>query len=99
MGIEYTAAINAHDYDSFRMILTTQLPHDYNMWLRVRDRGKVRALDERGVMLTEIEVTPMEFGAYCRGLKKRDFSIASLDRCARVKAVARTRAGEHQRPA
>jgi len=36
-------------------------------------------------------IAPTEFGAYCRGLKRPDFSIAGLDRCAREKAVAQGR--------
>jgi hypothetical protein len=76
MGIEYIAAISKYHCKSFKMVLTTTLPRDYEMWLRVRDRGKLKALNERGVIVTEIKVSPMEFGVYCRGLKGPDFSIA-----------------------
>jgi hypothetical protein len=55
---------------------------------RVRERGKLRALTERGASVSEIEVSPMEFAAYCKGLKRPDFSIVSLDRYAREKAIA-----------
>ena len=57
------------------------------MWLRVRARGKARALSERKVVLDEIDITPQEFRAYCDRMKKPDFSIATLDRCAREKAL------------
>ena len=33
-----------------------------------------------------------EFGAYCKRLTRRDFSIAALDGCAREKALARRNA-------
>lgn len=88
MGIEYIAAINEDHYQAFRMIVSTDLPSDYAMWLRVRERGKVRAFKERGTISTEIEVSPTEFGIFCKGLKRPDFSIVSLDRCAAAKATA-----------
>jgi hypothetical protein len=62
---------------------------EYEMWLRVRERRKSRALNEGGATCMEIEVLPQEFSAYCMGMKRPDFSIASLDRCARAKALAR----------
>ena len=88
MGIEYIAAIAEEDYEEFKIIVTTTLPDDYGMWLRVRERGRMRALQERGVILTEVEVSPKEFGAYCKALKRPDFSLATLDRCAREKPLA-----------
>jgi hypothetical protein len=60
------------------------------MWLRVRERGKLRAVTERAAVITEVELSPQEFGAYCKGLKKPDFSIAALDRCAREKGIAQS---------
>jgi hypothetical protein len=102
MGIEYLAAIAEDDYQAFKIILTTTLPRDYEMWLRVRERAKVRAFKERAVILTEVEVSPKEFGAYCKGLKRPDFSIATLDRCAREfspkTAAAQPRAPASPRP-
>jgi hypothetical protein len=86
MSVEYIASIAETDYAMFRMIITTALPNDYEMWLRVRERGKVRAKTERRAKVAEIEVTPMEFGRYCWTLKRPDFSIAGLDRYAREKA-------------
>ena len=83
MGIEYIAVIAEEDYKAFKVLVTTTLPRDYEMWLRVRERGKLRAFRQRGAVLTEIEVSPEEFGAYCRRLKRPDFSIAALDLCAR----------------
>jgi hypothetical protein len=62
---------------------------EYEMWLRVRERRKSRALNEGGATCMEIEVLPQEFSAYCMGMKRPDFSIAALDRCARAKALAR----------
>ena len=88
MGIEYIAAIAEEDYETFKTMLTTTLPDDYEMWLRVRERGSVRALKERAAVLTEVEISPEEFRAYCEGLRKPDFSIATLDRCAREIAFA-----------
>ena len=91
MNIEYSASITEADYQAFKMIITTALPDSYEMWLRVRDRGKLRAQSERGARISEIEISPMEFGVYCKGLRRPDFSIAGLDRCAREKAAAQER--------
>jgi hypothetical protein len=88
MRIEYIAAIAEEDYQTFKAMLTTTLPDDYEMWLRVRERGSVRALEERAAVLTEVEISPEEFRDYCKGLRRPDFSIAALDRCAREKAFA-----------
>ena len=91
MSIEYIAFITETDYPAFKIIITTPLPDDYEMWLRVRDRGKHRVQTERRASVTEIEVSPMEFGVYCKELKRPDFSIAGLDRCAREKAISQHR--------
>lgn len=87
MTIEYIAAINEDDYKTFKMIVTTELPSDFAMWLRVREKGKLRAFKERGVTFDEVEVSPIEFGVYCKALRRPDFSIVSLDQCARAKAM------------
>jgi hypothetical protein len=88
MGIEYIAAIAEDDYETFKTILTTTLPGDYEMWLRVRERGRLRTIDERAAIITEVEISPEEFSAYCAVQQRPDFSIATLDRCAREKAIA-----------
>jgi hypothetical protein len=90
MSIEYTAAIAKDDYEAFRTLLMTTLPSDYEMWLRVRARGKARAFRERKVIIKEIEITPDEFSAYCKRMKRPDFSLATLDRYAREKAPSLT---------
>jgi hypothetical protein len=88
MSIEYIASIAESEYKMFRIIMTTELPDDYQMWLRVRERGKLTALTERGASsVTEIEVSLIEFAAYCKGLKNPNFSIGALDQCARKKAM------------
>jgi hypothetical protein len=89
MNVEYIARIAEDDYETFKTITTTSLPTEYEMWLRVRERRKSRAFNEGGATCVEIEVLPQEFSAYCMGMKRPDFSIASLDRCARAKALAR----------
>jgi hypothetical protein len=38
MGIEYIAE---DDYKAFKILVTTTLPRDFEMWLRVRERGKL----------------------------------------------------------
>ena len=91
MAIEYIAFITEEDYWAFKILVTTPLPRDYAMWLRVRERGKLRAIAERATDVLEIQVSPEEFGAYCKGLKRTDFSIAALDRCGRNKALAQER--------
>jgi hypothetical protein len=91
MGIEYIAAIPEEDYRAFRILVSTPLPREYEMWLRVRERGKFRAIRDRGAVSIEVEVCPEEFAAYCKALKRPDFSIAALDRCAREKDMAQGR--------
>jgi hypothetical protein len=93
VSVECIAVIAEHDYETFKTVLTTTIPRDYEMWLRVRERGKLRAFRERAAVLTEIEVSPDEFVAYCEGLRRPDFSIATLDRCARAKSVQTRGAG------
>jgi hypothetical protein len=48
MSIEYIASIAEAEYKLFRIIITTDIPRDCETWLRVRERGKLRALTERG---------------------------------------------------
>ena len=91
MGIEYIAVIAEDDYRAFKILVSTTLPREYEMWLRVRERGKLRTIRERGSVLVEVEICPEEFGAYCKGLKRPDFSITALDRCAREKGTAQGR--------
>src|SRR5579859_6691696 len=91
MATEYFAFIAEEDYTAFQILVTTPLPRDYDMWLRVRERGKLRAEIERAARVIEIQITPTEFGAYCKQVTRRDFSIAALDGCARQKGVARGR--------
>jgi hypothetical protein len=88
MDVEYIAKVAQEDYRAFQILVTTPLPRDYQMWLRVRERGKLRATNERSAQIVEIAVTPAEFGSYCKRLKRTDFSIAALDGCAREKARA-----------
>jgi hypothetical protein len=92
MATEYFAFIAEEDYHAFQILVTTPLPRDYDMWLRVRERGKIRAEIERVARVVEIEITPTEFGAYCKQRARGDFSIAALDGCAREKALVRGRA-------
>jgi hypothetical protein len=88
MGIEYVAVFVEEDYHAFKILVSTQLPREYEMWLRVRRRGKLRAIEEREAVIVEVEVRPDEFGAYCKSLERPDFSITALDRCARQKGIA-----------
>jgi hypothetical protein len=91
MGIEYVAVIAEDDYHAFKILVSTPLPREYEMWLRVRERGKLRGMQERDAVFVEVEVRPEEFGAYCKRLKRSDFSITALDRCAREKGMAEGR--------
>ena len=38
MSIEYIASISEAEYKMFRIVMTTELPDDYQTWLRVRER-------------------------------------------------------------
>jgi hypothetical protein len=91
MGIEYIAVIREEEYHAFKILVSTMLPREYEMWLRVRERGKLRGMRERDAVFVEVEVRPQEFGAHCKGLKRPDFSITALDRCARQKGIAEGR--------
>src|SRR6516165_7344356 len=75
MSIEYIAVIADEDYDAFKILVSTPLPREYDMWLRVRERGKLRAMQERDAVCVEVEVRPEEFGAYCKGLKDRTSAL------------------------
>jgi hypothetical protein len=54
MGIEYIAVIAEDDYHAFKILVSTTLPREYEMWLRVRERGKLRAIRERAAALVEV---------------------------------------------
>jgi hypothetical protein len=43
MGIEYVAVIAEEDYHAFKILVSTPLPREYEMWLRVRERGKLHS--------------------------------------------------------
>jgi hypothetical protein len=43
MGIEYVAVIVEEDYHAFKILVSTPLPREYEMWLRVRRRGKLKS--------------------------------------------------------
>jgi hypothetical protein len=91
MAVEYIAFIAEEDYQVFWILVTTPLPREYGMWLRVRERGKLRAIEERAADVLEVQISPQEFAAYCKGLKRTDFSITALDRCAREKGLTQGR--------
>jgi catechol 2,3-dioxygenase-like lactoylglutathione lyase family enzyme len=83
-GVIDHVAFGSRGFEAMKEHLTSK-----GVQLRVRERGKSRAFNERGATCIEIQVLPDEFGAFCMSMKKPDFSIASLDRCARAKAPAR----------
>ena len=91
MGVEYVAVIAEEDYHAFKILVSTPLPREYDMWLRVRERGKLRAIEERDAAVVEVQVRPEEFGAYCKRLRRPDFSITALDRCGGAKGIAEGR--------
>src|ERR1700693_4747878 len=82
------AAIRKDDYNVFRLIITTELPAKYEVWLQIIKCGKLKAFQERGITVHDIEISPIEFGNYCKKMESPDFSITSLDHCARTKALA-----------
>jgi len=88
VGIEYMAAIARDDYDIFKMIITTELPAKYAIWLQARRQRKTRISRERRVTVHEVVISPNEFGNYCKGLSAPDFSVESLDQCAGAKMLA-----------
>ena len=89
MAAEYFAIIAEEDYRAFQVLVSTPLPREYDMWMRVRDRGKLRAMGERAAAIIDIEITPEEFAAYCKQQRRPDFSIVALDLCARAKGLTR----------
>jgi hypothetical protein len=48
-------------------------------------------MQERDAVFVELEVCPEEFGAYCKRLRRPDFSITALDRCGGAKGIAEGR--------
>ena len=91
MAAEYFAIIAEEHYTAFQVLVSTPLPRDYDMWMRVRDRGKLRAMRERAAAVVEIALTPEEFAEYCKRQARRDLSIVALDGCAREKGFAQSR--------
>ena len=87
MGIEYMAAIARDDYEVFKIIIATELPAKYEVWLQARKQRKARISRERQVMVHEVTISPNEVGDYCKGLSAPDFSVESLDQCARTKML------------
>ena len=87
MGIEYMAAIARDDYEVFKIIIATELPAKYEVWLQARKQRKARISRERQVTVHEVAISPNEFGDYCKGLSAPDFSVESLDQCARTKML------------
>jgi hypothetical protein len=85
VAVEYIAHIEEDDYEAFRGILGAWLPGEYQMWLRVRDRGRLRLLTD-GIAVEEITVFPDEFIAFCNKSKRSDLGIYWLDSFAREKA-------------
>ncbi len=88
MAVEYLAKIAEEDYEAFRVLIGDFQPAEYEMWLRVRARGRLRASKEGLVTVKEIEVHPDEFKASCGDMARPDFSIYRLDMFAREKARA-----------
>jgi hypothetical protein len=88
VAVVYLAAIGEEDYEAFRALLGNLLPAEYEMWLRVRARGRLRASEEGLVTVKEIDVHPDEFKASCGEMARPDFSIHRLDIFAREKARA-----------
>ena len=91
MAVEYTAWIAEEDYQAFRKLLAPIMPDSYELWLRVRDRGKRRAFEERSAILEEIEVYPEEFERFCARRARAEYSIYGLDLFAREKARSASR--------
>ena len=73
MGIEYMAAIARDDYEVFKMIIATELPAKYEVWLQARKQRKVRISRERQVTVHEVAISPNEFGDYCQRLERTRF--------------------------
>jgi hypothetical protein len=92
MAMEYTAWIAEEDYEAFRKMLAPIMPASYELWVRVRERGKRRAFEERAAMLEEVEIYPDEFKAFCARRARAEYSIYGLDLFAREKAYSERRA-------
>lgn len=60
MGIEYMAAIRKDDYNIFRFIITTELPAKYEVWLQIIKRRRLKAFQERGITVHDIEISPID---------------------------------------
>jgi hypothetical protein len=94
MAVEYTAWIAEEDYEEFKRMLAPMLPDSYDMWIRVREKGKRRAFEERAAIFEEIEVYPDEFEAFCERRGRPEYNIYGLDLFAREKAYSVRRSRE-----
>jgi len=88
MAVEYSAWIAEEDYEAFRTMLAPIMPTSYELWLRVRERGKRRAFEDRDAILEEVEIHPDEFKEFCTSRTRAEYSIYGLDLFAREKAYA-----------
>jgi hypothetical protein len=86
VSIEYIAAVRVDDYEAFKLLMTIGLPSEHEMWLRVKERGNLRAFKEGGAICTEVEVSRNEFNAYCPALKRPDRTIGKAAREAEEEA-------------
>jgi hypothetical protein len=94
MALEYAAWIAEKDYETFKRMLVPIMPESYELWLRVRERGKRRAFEERATIFEDIAVSPEEFMTFCERRVRPEFNIYGLDLFAREKghSVRRTKA-------
>ena len=69
MGIEYMAAIRKDDYNIFRFIITTELPAKYEVWLQIIKRRRLKAFQERGITVHDIEISPIDSAIIARKWK------------------------------
>jgi hypothetical protein len=92
MAVEYAAWIAERDYEAFKEMLAPIMPDSYELWLRVRERGRRRAFEESSVTFEEVEVSPDEFRTFCTRRTRPEFNIYGLDLYAREKAFAERRA-------
>ena len=79
MAIEYIAFITEEDYRAFRILVTTPLPRDYEMWLRVRETGKLRTIAERAAEVLQVQVSGAASKAADLGGGRPPPSIAHSD--------------------
>ncbi|MBV9199161.1 MAG: hypothetical protein JOY83_05365 [Alphaproteobacteria bacterium] len=65
MTIFFEPLIDPQDYDAFRRIPRSDLPHTYDEWLYLLNQERANILITRGNSIRSLKVEPDEFARHC----------------------------------